>query len=110
MDLIIQAIAAWMWLIIFATLIGIGTFGSFVHSRLKAKDRLKEKALEHRTEQAKINLQIQTSQEREAALKLRAIERDCGLPVSYNQALDDDDTVDPTPQLNPPKTGKLTKQ
>lgn len=78
-----------MFIALLALCVGIGGLGSFVHSRLKAKDKLKTEQMKHEASVANMQRDAQLSQERMQAMALRALEIEHDFPVTYNSLLDD---------------------
>ena len=89
MDPLMAALAVWSWLIILLIAVGVGTLGRFIHSRLKAKDKLKIEQMRHEASVAAVNRETQLSLERQQAMALRTMEVEHGFPVTYIAILDD---------------------
>jgi hypothetical protein len=88
-DVIWQAIAEWWPLTLLFVAIGLGSFGGFIHKRLGVKDKLKLEKIRSETKQLSLTLEIERSKEREAALQLRRMQIEHGLPTHYIPILDD---------------------
>lgn len=82
---------SWFLTFVFMLIVagGIGALGGFIHSRLKAKDKLKIERMKYEASIATTNRDLQLSKEREQAMALRALQIEHDLPVSYNSILDD---------------------